>query len=438
MIELGLSRISQLIERSPRLTWRAIHIAGTNGKGSVAAYLSALLTKRGFETGRFTSPHLIDRWDCIAVNDRPISKSLFLNAEGVIKQRNEEFKIGASEFELLTATAFEVFHQARVSIGVIEVGLGGRLDATNVLRPEQVILSIITKIGLDHQTLLGDTLTAIAREKGGIIKPGVPCLVDGTNAPEVLAALEECAARSEEEGAHSLFWTTPRQLRQEEREALEAVARKCDFEAHQLDNLRLVVDAISYVQKSYAPSNQSLATLIEHVSEVHWPGRLQNIDIGRLVNTRQTNILLDGAHNIQSAEVLSRHVQRKLRQQDESVTWVLSMSMGKSIEEMLGCLLQTGDTVIATQFGPVDGMPWVKSVAAADIVSTAERLKRVTIDDRSTTVGSVEEAMVQAANIAKGGPLVVAGSLYLVSDVLRLLRNASRPECDETGGEDGE
>jgi dihydrofolate synthase len=105
MIELGLSRISQLVKQTP-LTWKAVHIAGTNGKGSVASYLSGLLQRGGIRTGRFTSPHLIDRWDCIVIDEKTVSKALFNHVEGEVKARNEAHEIGASEFELLTATAF--------------------------------------------------------------------------------------------------------------------------------------------------------------------------------------------------------------------------------------------------------------------------------------------------------------------------------------------
>jgi len=194
MIELGLSRISQLVKYTP-LTWKAIHIAGTNGKGSVASYLSSLLKRGKIRTGRFTSPHLIDRWDCIVIDEETVAKPVFDLVESEVKARNGKYNIGASEFELLTATAFGIFNRHRVDVGVVEVGLGGRLDATNVLTAEDVIVSIITKIGIDHQAVLGDTLGEIATEKGGIIKKGVPFLVDSTNPPEVLAALEACAAK---------------------------------------------------------------------------------------------------------------------------------------------------------------------------------------------------------------------------------------------------
>ncbi|KAJ5665721.1 uncharacterized protein N7477_008169 [Penicillium maclennaniae] len=148
MIELGLSRVSSLLQQSS-LTWKAIHIAGTNGKGSISAYLSHLLSNEGVRCGRFTSPHLIDRWDCITVGERVVQESLFRQIEDQVKLRDQRLGIGASEFELLTATAFEIFNHEKVEVGVIEVGMGGRLDATNIL--SDVLVSVIAKIGMDHQ-----------------------------------------------------------------------------------------------------------------------------------------------------------------------------------------------------------------------------------------------------------------------------------------------
>jgi dihydrofolate synthase len=425
MIELGLSRISQLVKYTP-LTWKAVHIAGTNGKGSVASYLSALIQRGGIRTGRFTSPHLIDRWDCIVIDEKTVSKALFNDVEGEVYARNEEAKIGASEFELLTATAFGIFNRTKIDIGVVEVGLGGRLDATNVLTPEEVILSIITKIGIDHQALLGNSLSEIAKEKGGIIKKGVPCLVDGTNAPEVLSVLEACAVKAAEANMKTPVHLSPRSLGSKTESALEAVISKLDLEPYQSVNLRLAVDALNILRERY-PINKPLPSLFQDIPEIKWPGRLQPILLNGWI-PRPEEILLDGAHNVQSAEVLSRHVQRKIRQPDGHVTWVVAMSRGKPVHELLKCLVQPGDTVIATQFGVVDGMPWVKSAPAKDIADGAFEL-----GCQTAVVEDVEEALMHAAEVAGGGPLVVAGSLYLVSDVLRGFRDWADEHSTQKG-----
>jgi folylpolyglutamate synthase/dihydrofolate synthase len=426
MIELGLSRISQLIKYTP-LTWKAVHIAGTNGKGSVASYLSALLKRGKSRTGRFTSPHLIDRWDCIVIDEKPVSKALFTFVEGEVKARNAEAKIGASEFELLTATAFGIFNRERIEIGVVEVGLGGRLDATNVLTADDVILSIITKIGIDHQALLGNSLSEIATEKGGIVKKGVPCLVDSTNAPEVLAALEACAVKVSGTNIQAPLRLSPRSLRSENESALEAVISKLDLEPHQSVNLRLAVDALNIIGEKY-PLKKPLAALFQDIPKIKWPGRLQCITLNGWIEGRE-DMLLDGAHNVQSAEALGRHVQRKMRLPGRQVTWVVAMSKAKPIHDLLRCWVRPGDTVIATQFGAVDGMPWVESTLAENIAVGAREL-----GCQSAVAENVEEALMRAAEVARGGPLVVAGSLYLVSDVLRGFRDWSNEHPTQGGG----
>ena len=425
MIELGLSRIRQLVKPTP-LTWKAVHIAGTNGKGSVASYLSGLLRKGGIRCGRFTSPHLIDRWDCIVVNEKTISKDLFFSVEKEVKDRNETSKIGASEFELLTATAFEVFNRARIDVAVVEVGLGGRLDATNVLTPEDVILSVITKIGLDHQALLGDTLSAIAREKGGIIKKATPCLVDSTNAPEVLAVLEACAIEATGVNLQTPLRLSPRSLRSKNESALRAILSKLDLEPHQIVNVRLAVDALNIVRNRHS-LKRSMASLFNEIPKIKWPGRLQRINLNGWID-RGEEILLDGAHNLQSAEVLGRHVQRKMRQPDGHITWVVAMSKGKPIHELLRCWVQPGDTVVATQFGAVEGMPWVEATPADNISGAADEL-----GCQPAVADNAQEALICAAELARGGPLVVAGSLYLVSDVLRGFRKWSDKQPAQNG-----
>src|SRR6187402_3404456 len=128
MIELGLARISRLLSFTPQ-PWKAIHVAGTNGKGTICAYLSAMLHASGVRCGRFTSPHLIDRWDCITINEQTVRESVFREAEDLVLERNRKLDIAATQFELLTASAFEVFAKEKVEMGVVEVGLGGKLDA---------------------------------------------------------------------------------------------------------------------------------------------------------------------------------------------------------------------------------------------------------------------------------------------------------------------
>lgn len=405
MIDLGLTRISRLLQSTPQ-TWKAFHVAGTNGKGSICAYLSALLHASGSPCGRFTSPHLIDRWDCISVDEKAVSEAVFRDAEKAVKQRDQEVRLGATEFELLTATAFEVFHREKVEYGVVEVGLGGSLDATNAMKHKSV--TVIAKIGLDHQSLLGNTLEEIALQKAGIMRRGIPCVVDGSNSPAVLEVIEEHAKQV---GAEVHYPCTS--------ELSEALSGS-GYEPHQIQNLACAHLAFRLGCPGH---DTSLARVVEVARKAAWPGRLQMLDISCMTG-REQQVLLDGAHNTQSAEVLAAYVQQRLRRPGQPVTWVLAASRGKDMGGILRILLQTGDRVAAVRFGPVDGMPWVQAADPDEILGLAKQLG---IQESYNGLGDIPETLRWASAKAGVGPVVIAGSLYLVSDVLRLLRQSNSP-----------
>lgn len=405
MIELGLMRIARLVQHTPQ-TWKAIHVAGTNGKGTICAYLSAMLQASGVRSGRFTSPHLIDRWDCITINDKAVQESVFLEAERLVNNRNKDEGIGASEFELLTATAFEIFAREKIEMGVIEVGLGGRLDATNIL--ENKAVTVISKMGLDHQSFLGNTLEEIALQKAGIMRPGVPCVLDSTNPPSVREVVEKHARDIGTKVALSAMGS----------EVAKEIS-EANFEPHQLDNLACAYNAF---QIATGNPNPPLDQILPAVRRLQWPGRLQQIGIGAITG-RQELTTLDGAHNAQSAAALGAFVDRKLRSKSSRVTWVLAASAGKELDNILKPLVQPGDNVVTTEFGAVDGMPWVQPMSSKDILSSISSAG-VETSQQHDAGSDVSGALRWAADTAAGGPLVIAGSLYLVSDVLRLLRSA--------------
>lgn len=402
MIDLGLARVGRLLRYTPQ-PWRAIHVAGTNGKGSICAYLSSMLRAAGVRSGQFSSPHLIDRWDCITIDQHAVRESLFLDAESLVGRRNHAEGIHASEFELLTATAFSVFAREKIEVGVIEVGLGGRLDATNTLQSKAV--TVISKIGLDHQSFLGNTIQEIAREKAGIMMPGVPCVLDRSNLPAVHEVVEEHAR---EIGTRVILSSIDPALR-------DALADS-HLPPHQWENL-----ACAHTAFRIAFPDQPLHQVVTAVQNVSWPGRLQTLGIQSLTGREET-VLLDGAHNTQSAEVLGSYVDERLRKAGKT-TWVLAASQGKALEGILKPLLQPGDHVAAVQFGPVDGMPWVEAMAPQEILEAASA-SGVDAALQHNAGSDVSGALRWAVDAAEGGPLVIAGSLYLVSDVLRLLREA--------------
>ncbi|KAI1270672.1 folylpolyglutamate synthase-like protein [Xylariaceae sp. FL1019] len=407
MIELGLARINALLKNTPQ-TWKAIHVAGTNGKGSICAYLNSMLAANHVLRGRFTSPHLIDRWDCITINDNAVSESKFRHFENLVLKRNQDQRLGASEFELLTATAFEIFEAERIEVGVIEVGLGGRLDATNALKHKSA--TIISKIGLDHQSFLGNTLEEIALQKAGIMQAGAPCVVDASNPPSVLEAVRANADALKGVTVHLAdLKSTPLPSKREYQE----------LEPHQQQNLLCAYDAFRLAFPSNTMSTDGLLTA---AIQATWPGRLQSISIEPL-GGKTENVLLDGAHNPQSAEALSSYVEKRLRNQGKPITWVLAASAGKDLANILNIVLRDGDNVVAVEFGPVDGMPWVKPMASSNILEAVNNLT-ISIPKRHNAKGELTEALKWASETSEGGPLVIAGSLYLVSDILKLLRTS--------------
>ena len=478
MIELGLQRISRLLSKT-HLPWRAIHVAGTNGKGSICVYISGMLeaynnsnfrklSKRPtIRHGRFTSPHLVDRWDCISINQKTVSSALFHEIEKKVLLRNASEDINASEFELLTATAFEIFTHENVDIGVIEVGMGGRLDATNILgvpvdtdhpsaQPITRALPLATaiaKIGLDHQSFLGTTLQAIASEKAGILKPTVPLVYDSSNSPEVHGTFKELASQI---GAPT---PNPKELILPSPESAQALAQTLPSSdtatpEHEASNntpthtrhnasvaLQATILALTQLSPTLTPSHLSTApgllpALLSVPSQTTFPGRLQTLNIHSL--TRRTQpILLDGAHNAQSAVVLAEAVARlRVSGSSGKVTWVLAASDSKDIHELLRPLLRAGDDFCAVEFGPVDGMPWVKAMASEKVADAARVVLRENGDvsgggggggkTNSAFGRDVVAGLKKASELADGGTMVVAGSLYLVGSVLRALRESEQ------------
>ncbi|KAI6084627.1 FolC bifunctional protein [Hypoxylon rubiginosum] len=404
MVNLGLARITALLKQTPQ-TWKAIHVAGTNGKGSICAYLMAMLRANQISCGRFTSPHLIDPRDSITINDSAVSESKFRHFEDLVKKRNEEQRLGASEFELLTATAFEIFESEKVDVGIIEVGLGGTLDATNVLKHKCV--TVIAKIGLDHQSFLGNTLEEIALQKAGIMRKGVPCVVDGTNPQSVLEVLQK---HSNETGNNILFTDF-------ESNALSNKLKE-DFEPHQRQNLACAYEAFKLGFPRFANSTDTLASAARNMV---WPGRLQWLSIEKITR-RKENVLLDGAHNPQSAEVLAAFVEKHLRSLNRPITWILAATQGKDVSEMFKLLLRDGDSIAAVEFGPVDQMPWVKPTNSTALLEAAKKCS-FTFSTQFDASTDVRSALKWATQMANEGPLVIAGSLYLVSDIFKLLRS---------------
>ena len=270
-----------------------MHIAGTNGKGSVTAMVDAALRAAGHRSARYTSPHLVDLAERFVIDGRPVGQDALVTAvadvrdaiDGLLAER--ALTVQPTFFEVTTAVAFELFRRAGVEVAVVEVGLGGRLDATNVVSP---IATAITSIAFDHQKYLGSTLRAIAFEKAGIIKPGVPVVV-GELDPEAATVIERIA---DERGAEL--------IRTSARDAADFTVGLPG--AHQLANAAVAARLLTLLDaRGISVSPEAIAAGLAHPE---WPGRL---DLRRLPDGRE--VLLDAAHNPAGAAALASYLQRK-------------------------------------------------------------------------------------------------------------------------------
>ena len=340
--KFDLENITILAERlgRPDRAYPSVHIAGTNGKGSTAAFLESILRRAGFRTGLNTSPHLEKINERIRVNGEEISDEAFAEAFTRIQALNEELlaagKLRAhpTYFECVTAMAFEYFARARVEFGVFEVGLGGRLDATNILTP---VVSVITRVDFDHENFLGHSLAEIAAEKAGILKPSVPVVV-AEQRPE---ALEVIRARARELGCPVIETTSAFRVEKEWMENGCSRARVAEVESgwslelaprlpgkFQIQNSLNAVAAARYLQKrGYRVSDEAIT---QGVAEAVWPGRLERVQT-------EPDVYLDGAHNPSAARELADFLEQNLSGQ--KIWLVFGALRDKAVDEIAGVLL---------------------------------------------------------------------------------------------------
>ncbi|MDB9493104.1 bifunctional folylpolyglutamate synthase/dihydrofolate synthase [Spirulina major CS-329] len=329
-VNLGLDRIQHLLHRlgDPHLTLPIIHVGGTNGKGSVCAYLAAVLTAAGDRVGRYTSPHLVDWPERFWCQGELITLEALDAILGRVIAAIDPDTEPPTVFELVTAAAWLYFAEQRVDVAVMEVGLGGRLDATNVC--DRPLVSVITSLTREHWQRLGPTLADIAREKAGILKPGRPAVL-GQFPPEahrVIAARAEALACPTQ-------WVKPAQWTTRTGWATwqgfeYPVALVGDV---QLQNSALAVAAVQELRSQ--GWNIPAAALIQGMGSAQWPGRLQ------WDHWQGRDILLDGAHNTAAAEALRTYLDHLTPPQP--TTWVMGMLATKDHRDIFTALLREGD-----------------------------------------------------------------------------------------------
>nr|BAL58786.1 FolC bifunctional protein [Candidatus Acetothermum autotrophicum] len=312
-VKPGLERIRALLEAvgNPHHELRTIHIAGTNGKGSVAVMVASVLQRAGYRVGLYTSPHLISYCERIQINNLPISESDFAQLADELMPIADSMSDTPTQFEFLTAMAFLYFARQKIDIAVIEVGLGGRFDATNVVTP---LVSVLTNVELDHTDLLGSTIEQIAWEKAGIAKRDIP-LVTGERKPEALRVIErECAAvgapliRVRERAKRTDFtweyqefnltpWPPPRAGEGPGERSL----RLALLGGYQQENLNIVLEALEVLRQSLVIPKDAVRKGLE---QVRWPGRFE------VVQHEPYVIVLDGAHNPHAIRALRDDLRR--------------------------------------------------------------------------------------------------------------------------------
>ncbi len=397
-MKLGLANITSFLESigSPQDAYKTIHIAGTNGKGSTSAMLDAILRAQGYKTGLFTSPHLVSLRERVKVNGRMIDKNAVVSF--IDRYRKELSQRKLSFFEVITAMGFEYFKRAAVDVAVIETGLGGRLDASNVLHP---ILTITTDISLDHMEILGDTLAKIAREKAGIIKTGVPHLI-GLLPPEAEQVMEKKCRKMHSPLIRlkpSDFVPNPSRMSLNFKYNGFSIGTITPalVGVHQLKNTALVLKAVSVLNKEGLRISKRAAR--EGITHTDWPGRFQI----REYRGKPTHIF-DVSHNAAGAASFADSFKAKFPGRKAHL--LTGFVKRKEHQKILDSLSQ-----IASDYALVK----LRTKRAVDV---AELIR--TIDFRGVPYrkfGSIEQAYTNL--LKSSGPddiIVIIGSHYLVGD----------------------
>lgn len=407
-IKLGLSNSCALMEimGNPHRKFRSVHVAGTNGKGSTAAFIVAMLREAGYRVGCYTSPHLVSFTERIRIDDIRISEHRVVELAERIREGcrratpDGSGALNPTFFEVTTALAFTYFAEEGVDVAVIEVGMGGRLDSTNVITP---LVSVITTIDIEHTEYLGETLTQIAGEKAGIIKHRIP-VVTGVVQPEVIAVIErEAVAQG------STVYRLARDFK-----ALPSAVRRAqvfDYQGsttsyenlaiamlgkHQVDNACLALATMECLCSAGIPVSES--ALRRGLERTQWEGRLELV-------ARRPDIYLDGAHNPASAKMLAMTVQG-MKSSYQRLILVIGILGDKDYRGIMAELISLADRIIVTK-------PQYSRAMNVQTLASEIRAKHDFVDSAET----VSEAIIRARGVSSAEDLIlITGSLYVVGD----------------------
>lgn len=453
-IDLSLNRIRLLLSHLPAYKRPTCHIAGTNGKGSVSALLSSILQASSppLSVGRFNSPHLLSIRDSIVINSKPVAADVYDQVRGEVEKLNQELRVQATNFEVLTGTAMMIFEKLKMDIVVMEVGMGGRLDATNAIPDDAVAVSALTSVDLDHQGFLGNTVTEITREKVGIARRGKPFVLGRQGFPEVEEVVRK-AVSEDETHAHLVRAVEPVELPSKDLRGPTPVSipLPCFPEplegklplhgSHQLSNLGVASTIISELLMHPSCSHLKLGgritpqTFALGLAKTRWPGRLS---FHTLPNGR--SILVDGAHNQGSAQKLADFIATHLpslstAKNAPNLTYILGLSHSPpkrpldtlaplfSPSLLSSSTIRAKTNVAALEFSPPDDMPWVKAEPPTVIYSAVKtHCPDATLWSPAEGKTGMSNALDWAADTSgDDGLIVLAGSLYLVADFYRFM-----------------
>jgi dihydrofolate synthase / folylpolyglutamate synthase len=398
-IKLGLENIRRLLDELARsggfqaavgdleiaFPWKVIHVAGTNGKGSVCAMIDSICRAQGYRTGLFISPHLVTFRERIRVNGEMISEAVVADGLTMIRDLIADWDPHPTFFEVATALALKHFGDAKVDIAILETGLGGRLDATNAVQSD---VSVITPIDLDHEKWLGHTLTEITGEKAGIIKPGVPVV----SAPQQPRAEEVIRARAAECGSVLQF------LNETYHRSLIALRGE-----HQKQNAALAIAAIQAAKIQIGEK-----AIVRGLAAIEWPARFQKWD---------ERTIIDGAHNPSAARVLAQTWWEVFG--DQKATLVLAVLSDKDLRGICEALTPIAASVL---------LPKIRSERAAAPEELAKIFSVITPSLPHSTLTICDALMLAHA---KPNPILITGSLHFAGEVLAHLRGqpAAFEEC---------
>ena len=394
----GLERITELLRRlgDPQKKLKFVHIAGTNGKGSCAAMTASVLRAAGYRTGLFTSPYLWRFNERMQLNGRPIENDVLAEITARLRVQADAMDDHPTEFEMMTAAALLWYAEEKCDVAVLEVGLGGRFDATNAIEAPEV--SVIMNIGLDHTELLGDTLEQIAFEKAGIIKPGCPCVLyqQTQGVTEVIRGI--CAERGAALRIADFSAIRP------EFDSLEGQVFTYKNEpyaipllgAHQLKNAAVVIEAAEVLRSRGWRIEQEA---LEHgLYAVSWPARFELL-------REEPPFVLDGGHNVQCAETVADNLRRYFP--DRRRVLLLGVLRDKDYEGMLSLLAPEGDAFVCVT------PPSPRALPAEELAAALERFGKPV-----TVCGSIPEGVSEALARAGEDAMVCAvGSLYMAGEI---------------------